>query len=160
MRTSYFGLQKAEVDFVACDMPIADRFTVGIMAMLTQKERELISERTRAALASAKARGTKLGNPRGAAHLGAYGNGKAVQVVRDEADARALRLRGLIEDLRRAGTTSANALAKALNDRHIATPRGGRWTARSVLNVRRSASRRPVSQGGVEAPVAGAEYAR
>ncbi len=55
------GLHKADVDFVAVDMPNANRLTVGIMALLAQQEREAISARTRAALASAKARGTKLG---------------------------------------------------------------------------------------------------
>ena len=129
------GLQKADVDFVACDMPSADRFTVGIMAMLAQKERELISERTKAALAAAKARGQKLGNPNGAAHLRTYGNGKAIEVVRLEADERAERLRRIITELRSAGVISANALARALNERHVATARGGAWTARSVLNI-------------------------
>jgi DNA invertase Pin-like site-specific DNA recombinase len=129
------GLQKADVDFIACDMPRADRFTVGIMAMLAQKERELISERTKAALAAAKARGRKLGNPNGAAHLRAYGNEKAIEAVQSDAQERAERLRRVIVDLRSSGVTSANALAKALNERHVATARGGAWTARSVLNV-------------------------
>lgn len=129
------GLQKADVDFIACDMPSADRFTVGIMAMLAQKERELISERTKAALAAAKARGRKLGNPNGAAHLRLYGNEKAIEAVRSDAQERAERLRRVITELRSSGVTSANALAKALNERHVATARGGAWTARSVLNV-------------------------
>lgn len=129
------GLQKAEVDFVACDMPSADRFTVGIMAMLAQKERELISERTKAALAAAKARGRQLGNPQGAAHLRRYGNARAIEAVRMDARERAERLRRIITELRSSGVTSANGLAKALNERHVATARGGAWTARSVLNV-------------------------
>jgi DNA invertase Pin-like site-specific DNA recombinase len=58
-------LQKAGVRFVACDMPEADNFTVGIFALLAQKERELISSRTREALAAAKRRGVKLGGDRG-----------------------------------------------------------------------------------------------
>ena len=51
-------LQKSGVEFVAADMPFADKFTVGIMAMVAQKEREAISTRTREALQAAKARGT------------------------------------------------------------------------------------------------------
>lgn len=129
------GLQKAEVDFVACDMPSADRFTVGIMAMLAQKERELISERTKAALAAAKARGRQLGNPKGAAHLRHYGNARAIEALRMDAQERAERLRRIIAELRSSGVNSANGLAKALNERHVATARGGAWTARSVLNV-------------------------
>jgi DNA invertase Pin-like site-specific DNA recombinase len=77
--------------------------TVGIMAMLAQKERKLISERTKAALAAAKARGRKLGNPNGAAHLRPYGNTKAIEAVRLDADERAERLRRIITELRSSG---------------------------------------------------------
>src|ERR687889_2865459 len=57
------GLQKAGVRFVAADMPEANEMVVGIMAVVAQAEREMISARTRAALAVAKARGKRLGNP-------------------------------------------------------------------------------------------------
>lgn len=58
-----FSLRNSEVDFVACDIPDANTLTVGIMAVLAQHERELIKERTRAALAAKKAQGHKLGTP-------------------------------------------------------------------------------------------------
>ena len=68
------GLQNAGVPFVAADMPEANELVVGIMAVVAQAERKMISERTKSALAAAKARGTKLGNPNGAAALkAAYG---------------------------------------------------------------------------------------
>src|SRR5258708_17275158 len=70
------GLQKAGVRFVAADMPEANEMVVGIMAVIAQGEHRMISERTKAALAAAKARGTKLGNPNGAAHL------RAVEMLR------------------------------------------------------------------------------
>src|SRR4051812_27014736 len=57
------GLQKAGVKFVAADMPEANEMVVGLLAVIAQAERKMISSRTKAALAAAKARGTKLGNP-------------------------------------------------------------------------------------------------
>ena len=55
------GLQRSGIAFTAADMPNANRLTVGIMAMVAEEERRTISERTKAALAAAKARGVKLG---------------------------------------------------------------------------------------------------
>ena len=60
-----FGLQEAGVDFVAADTPHANRLTVGIMAIVADEERRMISARTKAAMAAAKARGVQLGGDRG-----------------------------------------------------------------------------------------------
>src|SRR5215472_6162278 len=82
-------LQDSGIDFVACDMPNADKLSVGIIALLAQRERELISERTTAGLAVAKSRGVKLGNPQPEASLKRAR--KAVQVRKQEFAREALR---------------------------------------------------------------------
>ncbi|MGC5778334.1 recombinase family protein [Methylobacterium sp. NFXW15] len=130
------GLMKHRVPFVVSELgPNVDPFMLHIYAAVAEQERNLISDRTKKALAAAKARGVTLGNPNGAAHLKALGNGSAVKAVKAEAQERAEGLAGVIASIKAEGITSANGIAGALNARHIATPRGGRWTARSVLNV-------------------------
>lgn len=71
------ALRDSGVRFVAVDMPEANDLTVGIMALVAQAEREAISRRTKEALAVAKARGVKLGNPYGAESLRRGGKGGA-----------------------------------------------------------------------------------
>lgn len=130
------GLMRTQVPFVVTELgPDADPFMLHIYAALAEKEAKVISERTKAALKAAKARGVKLGNPNGAAHLKGLSNASAVERLKAEAQERAEGLSGVIEAIKAEGITSANGIAKALNARHIATPRGGQWTARSVLNV-------------------------
>ncbi len=141
------GLQKAGVRFVAADMPEANELVVGIMAVIAQAERKMISTRTKAALAEARKRVTvtgqrmhpeikRLGCPTGAAHLQGQGfNELAVQALKAKADERAAGLAATLNALKAEGITSANGLADVLNARGYATARGGRWTARSVLNV-------------------------
>jgi DNA invertase Pin-like site-specific DNA recombinase len=58
------NLMESGADFIACDMPQANRLTIHILAAVAEHEREMISQRTKAALAEAKRRGTRLGNPR------------------------------------------------------------------------------------------------
>ncbi len=123
------------IAFTACDMPHADQFTVWTMALVAQKEREAISQRTKEALAAAKARGVKLGNPRGASHLRRLGNVAAVAALKSAAQERAEGLRATIDDIRSQGITAANAIAQALDEREIAAVRGARWSARTVLDV-------------------------
>jgi len=130
------GLQKADVRFVAADMPEANEMVVGIMAVVAQAERKMISQRTKAALAAAKARGKKLGGHRGVKlSETAQAAGRASQTARSQA--RAGDLAPVIHELRDAGVMSLGALARALNERGIPTARGavGTWTPMQVSRV-------------------------
>jgi len=130
-------LRDAGVSFVACDMPEANDLTVGIMALVAQQEREAISRRTKEALAAAKARGVKLGNPNGAASLRRAGKGGAAlrETVRQNADEHANALSPVVDALRADGHTTLRALAEALNAQGMMTRRGGRWHVSNVRNL-------------------------
>ena len=129
------GLQKAGVRFVAADMPEANEMVVQMMAVVAQAERKMISQRTKAALAAAKARGTKLGGNRGAVLSdAARAMGRAARTTK--AAEEASNLAPIIRELRAGGVPSLGAMAKALADRGIPTARGGTaWTATQVARV-------------------------
>lgn len=120
------GLMEGGVPFVACDNLHATSLTIHMLAVMAQHEREAISARTKAALAVAKARGTRLGNPdgRAARELAAAAN-------REAAARRAEAVRPLAERLAGQGL-SLRAIARELEERRIPTARGGRWHAASV----------------------------
>jgi DNA invertase Pin-like site-specific DNA recombinase len=129
------GLEKAGVDFVAADMPQANRLTVGIMAMVADEERRMISARTKAALAAAKGRGQKLGGYRGAKITPAIRRA-ARAAVQARAAARCADLTPIISELRSGGITSLGGLARALTERGIPTAHGGsEWSAVQVSRV-------------------------
>lgn len=130
------GLMAQKVPFIVADLGAdTDPFLLHLYAALAEKERALISRRTKDALAAAKARGVKLGNPNGAKHLRNVGTAAAIEAVKAGAQKRAQRLAETISEMREAGISSANAMASTLNQRDYKTPRGGKWTARSVINV-------------------------
>lgn len=131
------ALRDSGVKFVAADMPDANELTVGIMALVAQQEREAISKRTTEALQAARARGQKLGNPNGAAALqrAAKGNADAVSTIKAKADSYAADLKPIIQDITSKGIVSLGGIAKALNDRHISTARGGQWHKATVSNL-------------------------
>jgi DNA invertase Pin-like site-specific DNA recombinase len=128
------GLQKAGVEFVAVDMPHANKLTVGIMALVAQQEREFTSQRTKEALQAAKARGVRLGQPKGhkipssrkTRAKGSAANAAAALTFAERLHPVLTELEGL----------SANAAAAELDRRGIATMRGGKWVARSIIEVR------------------------
>ncbi len=130
-------LQDSGVQFVAADMPEANNFTVGIMALVAQQEREAISKRTKEALQAAKARGQKLGNPNGAAPLlrAAKGNRAGVEAAKAKANEYAQEMRAVLAKFQAQEKTSLGALAEALNAGGYKTPRGGVWHKTSVKNL-------------------------
>jgi DNA invertase Pin-like site-specific DNA recombinase len=131
------ALRDSGVRFVAADIPDANELTVGIMALVAQQEREAISRRTRDALSAAKARGQRLGNPNGAAALQRAGKGNtaALRRLQEVAQEHAERIRPFLDEPALQGVTSLAAVAQALNERGILTPRGGRWHKSSVRNL-------------------------
>jgi DNA invertase Pin-like site-specific DNA recombinase len=125
------GLMVHKVPFLVADLgPDVDPFILHLFAALAQKERSLISKRTKEALAAAKAAGTTLGNPKiEQARI------KAVVEIVDRANQNAANVLPLIREIKRAGATSLRQIADALNKRGISSPRGGRWHATSVRNA-------------------------
>ena len=132
-------LQNAGARFVCADMPDANSLTVGIMALVAQQERETISQRTKAALAAAKARGVKLGGRRDSPpppppH--ALGNVASAKVRQQKAIERALSIMNKIETAQAGGAKSLRQIAAALDRMGINTPRpGGTWQAAQVKAV-------------------------
>jgi DNA invertase Pin-like site-specific DNA recombinase len=130
-------LMEGGVEFVAVDFPTANRLTIHILAAVAEHEREMISARTKAALAAAKARGVKLGGP---AHLTdeqrAAGREVAAVVRTKRAAGRAADLLPVIDEIQAGGITSATGIAKVLNARGVPTPSGqGRWQNVTVQRV-------------------------
>jgi DNA invertase Pin-like site-specific DNA recombinase len=125
------GLQKAGVAFVATDNPQANQLTIHILIAVAQHEREMISRRTRDALAAARARGVVMGGYRGGPVVDGRLGGAA---VREAADAFAGMVGPMIHEQRQAGAT-LQQIADRLAAEGISTARGGRWTPTAVRNV-------------------------
>ena len=124
------------VSIRAADMPGADDLMLRIYAAMAQKERELISERTRAALAAAKVRGRVLGGDRGYRPTKGPDATAATRARRHAAARTAHRLTLEVVALRADGVASQAALARALNERGVPTPAGfGAWTHTAVARV-------------------------
>ena len=125
------GLMRERVPFIVTELGAdTDPFMLHIYAALAEKERRLISERTKASLAAAKARGVKLG-----------GANMQSELAANEARERAKQLRPLFGEL---ADLSARKIADELNRRGIDTPNGKKWHAATVIRVRERLGLNPV----------------
>lgn len=127
-------LMESDVRFIACDMPTADPFRLHIEAAVAEEEARKISQRTKAALAAAKAKGVTLGGFRGR-YLSADDLTAGIKVRQDNAATFAARMMPAINDAKSAGASSLRDIAAALTARGITTQRGGEWTAMQVSRV-------------------------
>ncbi len=109
----------------------ADPFMLHLNAALAEKERRLISERTRGALAAEKAAGAQLGKPRNLDHAGSLGRAAAAR----SADEFASGAVPVIQAIRDTGAHSLASIALELNGRGIRSARGGKWHRSSVANL-------------------------
>jgi DNA invertase Pin-like site-specific DNA recombinase len=126
------GLMAQRVPFIVAELGSdADPFMLHIYAALAEKERALISERTRLALAQKKAQGALLGNRTNLAEATAKGN--AAQAA--AADAFAANILPIVREIQAAGVASLRAVAAELTRRNVRTARGGAWTATAVKNL-------------------------
>jgi DNA invertase Pin-like site-specific DNA recombinase len=120
------------VPFIVAELGAdADPFMLHLYAVLAEKERRLISERTRAALAAKRASGTRLGNPTNIQNAGALGR----KAQADDADRFAAQIRPMIWEIQVAGIVGFGSIADVLNARGVRTAREGRWHGSSVRNL-------------------------
>lgn len=126
------GLMAQRVPFIVAELGRdADPFMLHLYAALTEKERRLISERTKAALAIRKASGTKLGNPLNSREAGEAGRASLIE----SADAFAKSMLPILRTLRGEGTITIGAVTRSLNERKIPAARGSPWHVSSVANL-------------------------
>ena len=131
------GLMAQRVEFVVTELGRqTDPFVLHLFAALAEKERHLISERTKAGLAAARRRGVTLGNPQLRAGKPSYA-AKARQAQADEADRRAAQLHRIVSDAMAAGKRSLQEVADHLNVLGIPTARGAKWSPMTVLRLHR-----------------------
>ena len=118
------NLMDGKIDFVCCDMPQATRLTIHVLAAVAEHEREMISARTKAGLAAAKARGVVLGCPR------------LPELNAARQEAAVARAQAIAPILAEFAGRSARAVAAELNARKTPTPNGARWSSKTVTRAR------------------------
>lgn len=121
------ALMEARVDFKAVDNPYANKLVLHIMAAFAEHERDMISQRTKAALQAAKRRGVELGS---------YGRHILSQQNKNNARLFAAGLKPIIEQVREKGFLTVRAIAEELNRMHIPTYRNSdKWHPGTVHNI-------------------------
>lgn len=129
------NILESGVDFVAADFPEANRLTIHILSAVAEHEARMISDRTKAALSAARARGVVLGGDRGnLPAVAAMGAQASAEVRSHRAAQRARDLQPFIATMREAGR-SYEAIAAELAQRGIPTARGGSWTGQKVSRL-------------------------
>ena len=124
-------MKDSTIRFKVASMPDADNFQLGIYALLDEQERRQVSQRTKAALAAAKARGVKLGNPQNLDHYNRRRRGHARQFADQH--------RNLIWSLRNKGRT-LREICEVLNDAGIKTSQGGMFHPIQVSRILKRSS--------------------
>src|ERR1700704_2269235 len=125
------GLMAQRVPFIVAELGRdADPFMLHLYAALAEKERRLIGERTKAALAAKRAAGAALGNPRNLARAGDLGRAALARA----ADEFASTLIPVVPAIPATGALTLASMALALNDKGIRTARGARWHVSTVAN--------------------------
>ena len=129
------AIMESGVEFIATDMPGANRLTIQIMAVIAENEARMISERTKAALAAAKARGVVLGNRNNLIKVQPI----AREVICKNANHHADIVMPMLSQIVKSGVRSCHIAAEQLNMRGVKTARGGQWHGTTILNmIRRS----------------------
>ncbi len=126
------GLMAQRVPFIVAELGRdADPFMLHLYAALAEKERRLISERTKAALGAKKSAGAVLGNVRNLKEAGAIGRSR----LTERADNFAMKLAPSLQAIQLQGATTLRSIAAALNGQGIKSPNGGAWHPSSVANL-------------------------
>jgi DNA invertase Pin-like site-specific DNA recombinase len=138
------ALLNSGVEFVAADMPHANKMTLQVLAVFAEHERDLISARTKQALAAAKERGVQLGGPKRAeaSALGAAAN-------RANAERFAANTLPIIREIQASGVTSLRGVARALTARGVPSARGTPWSPVAVSNIIKRAVEAEETRPGV-----------
>jgi len=119
------GLMESKVDFIAADNPHANKLMIHMLAAFAEHEREMISQRTKAALKAAKARGVRLG----------VNGEKLAAANKKEADEFAHKMRSILGGLQREGLKTIREITTALNERKILSATGQNWHVSSTYNI-------------------------